>query len=221
MSPRGPPLERACPSPPRPHQAASSAATLPGPAELGCLCRVRAASCLRGRAGHMPGEAFWWATAICSGSGLPTGKETEKEKVGSWVLDPGNDRVQGRPRAHWGWRVGGEGFCLGGHVCPRTLGSIPRPQELLTLGLCLASPSVLPGGWQVLGAWGASSCPHLHHFLAPRCLALAHGVRGCGLSDAIRIVACFAPCHLSDRMHGASDSPTGSFPTWRSERHLG
>lgn len=34
-------------------------------------------------------------------------------------------------------------------------------------------------------------------------------------------LAHFTPSHLLDRMHRASDSPTGSFPTWHLQGTLG
>lgn len=119
----------------------------------------------------------------------------------------------------------GEGELLPqGPMCPQTLGSIQEIQELLTLGRCLVSLWCFLGAvrCQGLGTRGASSCPHLYYlWFSPHSVIFEHGVRGCRLSDAIRIIAHFTPCHLSDRTHTASDSPTGSFSTWHLEGTLG
>lgn len=114
---------------------------------------------------------------------------------------------------------------MGWSCCPRAinLGSIPEIQELLTLGQCLVSLWCFLGAvrCQGLGTWATSSCPHLYYlWFSPHSVILKHGVRGCRLSDAIRIIAHFTPCHLSDRTHTASDSPTGSFSTWHLEGTL-
>lgn len=149
-----------------------------------------------GRAGHTPGEAFWWATAICSGSGLPTLKKKRKEKkrLGSGVPGPGNARVRGQPEGPWG--------CKG---APRP-GSTPETQEHLALGLCVASVSRFPG----LEGVGLG-CQPVPTPLSPPVLARGVGDSGCQMGLGSLPTLLWATCQTDAR---SSDSPTGSFPTW-------
>lgn len=92
-------------------------------------------------------------------------------------------------------------------MCAPNLGSVPEIQEPLALGLCLASVRCFPGPGRCRLGVPASA----HTSVTSGLHAWAWGF---GLSDGIRIVARLALCHLSDRMHGASYSLAGSFPTW-------
>lgn len=128
----------------------------------------------------------------------------------------GNDQV-------WGVLRGRKAAALRPCV-PQNFGFLPRDPGTLDLGPVSSISMVLPGSWQVSGSLDLGSQllppPQSPPVLAPQCLVLKRGVRGCQLSDAIRTVAHFTPCHLSDRTHSASDSPTSSFPTWHLESTL-
>lgn len=155
----------------------------------------------------MPGKAFWWVTAICPGSGLLTLKSKGAGGTGGWGLGPGKGLAWGPTRGSLGVRGG----CLWGHTCTNA-GSIPGVQELMTLGLCLAS---LRCFWGLAGV--CLGCQLLPTPLSAPVLAQGQGF-GCqmGLGSAR-----LAPCHLSDGTRGASDSPAGSFPTWQQKGALG
>lgn len=98
-------------------------------------------------------------------------------------------------------------LCCTGLCVPTNLGFCPGDPGTLDL----VPVSNVSGGWQVSGTWG----PAPAHAPTTRSLSCGQGRR---LSDVVRIGACFALCHLSDRMHGASDSPAGSLPTWHTGR---
>ena len=164
------------------HRAASS----PGPCGAGLSLQGTRASCCRGRAGHLLGEAFGWARAICSGPGLPTWKP---ERLGNGVPDPGKGPGQGRPRAPAN---------LGFH--PRGAGARARACVQCLLSVCLAGA----------GDLGSRPLPAPPPCTSPCGAPPSHVGSGHGLWDVIGLVARFAPLGPLDRTHGAWDSATGS-----------
>lgn len=170
VSPPVPSLEWASPSPSQPARRPAP----PGPAELGSL---RSWALCAGHESFLPPEAG----RPPARTGLLVG---ESHLFWLWPLD-GKTGGEAQDRGARSWEGAGAspGLAEGreaaaSRLCvPPNLSSCPRSPGALSVGLCAVSS----GG-------RAGSFPCLHR--TPWGLPLARGVRGCGLSDVIRLVAC-------------------------------